>query len=248
MGGGIESSFLETPRGRLACVVHLPDALPAPVVVCCHGLLSSKDSIKFVVIGEEFCRAGLAVVRFDFSGCGESPAGIDGSILQIRRDNLRAVLNAVSRAPWCDGRISMLGSSLGGYLSLLAAAEDSGMIQAVVCWATPFDLKRIDRALRESEEFRNVFRKGTELGEPQDLDSLPPVRRILIIHGEEDETVPAENAIDIYIRLGEPKSLCLLSGGDHRLLDPECRRLARELSLDWFLEHGSSSEALQASL
>lgn len=248
MNGCVENLFLETPRGALSCATHLPDTVPAPVVICCHGLLSSKNSIKFVVIGEEFSRAGLAVVRFDFSGCGESPPGINGSILQTRRDNLRAVLSVVSRKPWCDGRISMLGSSLGGYLSLLAAAEDSGMIQAVVCWATPFDLKRIDRALRESEEFRSIFPKGTELGDPQDLNSLPPVRRVLIIHGEEDETVPADNAIEIFKRLGEPKSLCFLHGGDHRLLDPECRRLARELSLDWLLEHGLSSEAFQAFL
>jgi len=55
-------------------------------VICCHGLLSSKDSTKFAAIAEDLCLAGFAVVRFDFSGVGNASALEDsliGSRLRI---------------------------------------------------------------------------------------------------------------------------------------------------------------------
>lgn len=230
---------LATAQGSLACTVHLPEVVPAPVLVCSHGLLSSRSSSKFAVMGEEFSRAGLAVVRFDFSGCGDSPAPLERCLLPVRLGNLRDVVKHALGQSWCNGRISLLGSSLGGYLSLLAAAEMRGLVRAVVCWATPFDLERIRRGLQDSDELKSHFPGGMQLGEPRNLAALPPVERVLILHGEKDETVPPQHAMEIYGRLGEPRSLCFFDDGDHRLLDPHCREVARQLSLDWLLEHGA---------
>ncbi len=138
---------IPSPDGPIPAVVHLPERTPAPVVVCCHGLLSYKDSAKFVAIGEQFGSAGMAVVRFDFSGCGESQIIQRESLLFSRMRDLGCVLDYVQRQSWADGTVGLLGSSLGGYLSLLAASRASIDIQAVVCWATPFDLSRIKLAL-----------------------------------------------------------------------------------------------------
>jgi uncharacterized protein len=211
------------------------------VVVCSHGLLSYKDSSKFVAIGEMFSSVGLAVVRFDFPGCGESEAVQRESLLFSRLRDLRVVLDWVQEQPWSNGRIGLLGSSLGGYLSLLTAASVPSRIQAVVCWATPFDLSRIRLAIEETEELRQAFPSGLPLGSPLHLRDLPPVPNVLVIHGQEDETVSWHEALAIYRHTAEPKRLLLMKTADHRLLDPHWRETAMKVSLQWFQEHGLSS-------
>lgn len=226
--------------GSVPAVVHLPEHAPAPVVVCCHGLLSYKDSPKFVAIGEQFSCAGLVVVRFDFAGCGESRVVQRESLLFSRLRDLRAVLDHVREQPWADGRIGLLGSSLGGYLSLLTAASDPGGIKVVVCWASPFDLARIKLGLEESEELKSLVPPGFPLGTPENLGELPPVAGVLIIHGQEDETVPWAEAVASYRQLGEPKRLLLMKTADHRLLDPHWREMAVKASLEWFQHYFAS--------
>ncbi len=229
---------IPTPDGPIPAVVHLPARTPAPVVVCCHGLLSYKDSSKFVAIGEQFSRGGLAVVRFDFTGCGESEVAHRESVLFSRMSDLRFVLDYAQQQPWADARIGLLGSSLGGYLSLLAAASGGQHIQAVVCWATPFDLSRIKLGLAESEDLKQVFPPGFPLGSPEDLRDLSPIPRVLVIHGQQDETVSWHEAVAIYRRLTEPKRLLLMETADHRLLDPQWRETAMKSSWEWFQEQG----------
>jgi uncharacterized protein len=232
---------ISTPDGDVPAVIHLPERTPAPVVVCCHGLLSYKDSTKFVAIGDQFSKAGLAVVRFDFSGCGESQTMQRESLLFSRMRDLRFVLDYVQRQSWNSGAMGLLGSSLGGYLSLLAAASNRQRLQAVVCWATPFDLSRIRLALEESEELKQAFPLGVRLGSPENLKDLPSVPCVLVIHGQEDETVSWHEALAIYRQVGEPKRLLLMKSADHRLLDPQWREMAMKASLQWFREQGLSS-------
>jgi uncharacterized protein len=229
---------IASPDGPVPAVVHLPACTPAPVVICCHGLLSHKDSAKFVAISDRFSRDGIAVVRFDFSGCGESRTAHRESLLFSRLRDLRLVLDYVHCQPWTNGKIGLLGSSLGGYLSLLAAASGWKTIQAVVCWATPFDLSRIRLALTESEELEEVFPKGFPLGSPENLRALPPIPGVLIVHGQQDETVSWQEAVTIYRQVGEPKRLLLMKTADHRLLDPRWREMATKSSLEWFREQG----------
>jgi len=68
-----ERHAVALPGAKLALVLHLPAAAPPfPCVVACHGLSASKDTEKYLLLGEEFSRAGMALARFDFRGCGES--------------------------------------------------------------------------------------------------------------------------------------------------------------------------------
>lgn len=235
---------IATEAGPLAAVAHLPAARPAPVVVCCHGLLSSKDSSKYVLIGEAFSQAGIAVVRFDFSGCGESRATTGGSLLDSRRRDLAAVLRYVAEQDWQNGIVGLLGSSLGGYLALLAAGTAAPLpVQAVACWATPFDLGRVRSALESSSDVPAVLPGGMELGGPVKLDELPALERVLVIHGQQDEIVPWREALAIYRQLGNPKRLLLMHKAEHRFLDPPCRQLALKVTLNWFAEQGLTASA-----
>lgn len=229
---------VETGAGPLAAWLHLPLRTPAPVIVCCHGMLSSKDSPKFVLLAEDLSRAGAAVLRFDFSGCGESRAALGEELLSTRLRDLHAVLDYAQSQPWSNGEIGLLGSSLGGYLSLLAMASGHRPIKAAVCWATPFDLGKIKRAISDSVELKKSFPADFRLGSPENLQDLAGVGGVMIVHGQQDEVVPWRDALDIHERLGEPKRLLLVQQAEHRFLDPACRMLALTASLQWFKELG----------
>ncbi len=219
----------------LAAVVHVPQKAPAPVIVCSHGLLSSKDSPKYVAVGERMSDAGFCVVRFDFSGCGESPAR-EGALIPARIRDLAAVLAFSRSERWSDGRIGLLGSSLGGYLSLLAANADPDGIAAVASWSAPFDLLEVRPGQGGTNAAEEQPAPATlRLGTPVSLESLDAARRVLLIHGRQDEIVAWEDSVRIYRRLKDPRELVILNTADHRFMDESWRKAATRISLDWFL-------------
>lgn len=221
--------------GSIAALVHLPTHLPAPTVICCHGLLSSKDSSKFAAIAEDLCQSGFAVVRFDFSGCGETQAILDDSLIGSRRRDLLAVMGFVQRQEWNNGHLGMMGSSLGGYLALLAAAASG--VRAIVCWATPFELSKLSAAIENGGLPTRIVPVSGQLGEPQDLTGLPPLTGVLVVHGESDATVHWSAATEIYRRMADPKQLLLFEQADHRFVDPAYRRMAIQATTEWFRNH-----------
>jgi len=223
---------------RLAVIVHRPARSARGVVICCHGMLSHKESRKFGAISEALGSAGIAAVRFDFSGCGESrPAPVGGALIPSRLRDLNVVIDHVLGESWSRGGVGLMGSSLGGYLALVAAAGRRE-VRAAVCWATPYDLRRIRDALTDSEKLKKHFPPGFQVGEPLDLSELSGLCRVLVIHGLRDETVPWTDAGKIYGRVGEPRRFMLFEQADHRFLDEDCRKLAVRATVDWFLEMG----------
>ncbi len=126
---------------------------------------------------------------------------------------------------------------MGGYLALLFAAGGSVPVEALVCWATPFSLERVQAAVEQSGELAQRLEGFEGFGTPMTLEGLPPIGRVLVVHGQQDERVPWRDAVAIYRRLGEPRRLMLLEGADHRLTDPGDRRLALEATLDWLAEY-----------
>src|SRR5207249_8256727 len=127
--------------GSLALALHLPDAAERiPCVIACHGLSASKDSDKYLLLGAALPRAGLALARFDFRGCGESTGREDETTVGTRIDDVRAVLEFLGAHGRLDGRFGLLGSSLGGFVALHVAAERGDAIP-VVTWNAPADLE-----------------------------------------------------------------------------------------------------------
>jgi dipeptidyl aminopeptidase/acylaminoacyl peptidase len=229
--------FIEAGGIDLSGAVHLPREVPAPVIVCSHGLLSAKESPKFVALGEELSKAGFCALRFDFSGCGDSPRRRSVSLVEARRRDLDAAIAFALKQSWSSGQIGLLGSSFGGFLSLLTANESPKLIRAAVTWAAPFDISMIHPDTESWEELRAIFPDGFSLGSPANLDSLSEARCVLVIHGQLDEVVPWKDSVRIYERLNDPKKLLLMRTADHRVTDDSWRKRAIQTSVEWFLTH-----------
>ena len=116
--------------GLVSLVLHLPAGGDcAACVVACHGLRASKDSDKYVLLGDELTRAGVALARFDFRGSGESAGLVEAeTTVASRVDDALAVLGFLSRHPRLDGRFGLLGSSMGGWMEFVQA---SGLLRTI---------------------------------------------------------------------------------------------------------------------
>jgi fermentation-respiration switch protein FrsA (DUF1100 family) len=219
---------------NLAAVLHLPEGgrRPWPCVVAAHGLLSSKDSDKYVQIGEHFNQAGLAVCRFDFRGCGESGGNLAETTVAQRVTDLRAVVEMMRTHPALSGRVALIGSSLGGYVSLFVANWDS-KVKAVAAWATPSNLgdfvERPDAAREQGlgDAFIAELRTGRYHRAPVGT------RYCLVVHGDQDELVPLAHARQLHEACLNPRQLEIVPGGNHRFTDPTHRQQAIQVSLDW---------------
>jgi dipeptidyl aminopeptidase/acylaminoacyl peptidase len=204
-----------------------------PCMIVSHGLFSTKDSEKYVSLGDRFSRKGIALLRFDFRGCGVSEGRISESTVSGRLEDLNMAIGFVRSHPRIGPRIGLMGSSLGGYISLIRAAGKED-IRAVVTWATPFSLVGLDekRGQGEMVSLGEEFFRDIKV---HDLTSaLGNVVNCLVIHGDRDELVPVEQARIIYEHLNYPKKMEIIKGGDHRLTSPDHRKRAIEVTLEWF--------------
>ena len=219
---------------RLAAVLHLPEDRPGPwpCVVALHGLMSSKDSEKYVLVGEEFSRQGIAVCRFDFRGCGESEGAVAETTVAQRVADARAVVQRLREHPALSGRVALLGSSLGAYVALFTAREDL-RVKAVAAWATPADLQD----LATNPETVRWYDLGppfvAELKTQRYLHAPAGVRYCLLVHGDQDALVPVEHAHRVYAGALNPRRIEIIPGGDHQLTEVAHRRRAVQASLEW---------------
>lgn len=225
-----ERSTVALPGGKLALVLHLPDASAAvSCVVACHGLAASKDSDKYLLLGQELPRAGFALARFDFRGCGESTGREDETTIATRIEDVSAVLAALASHPRLDGRFGLLGSSLGGFVALFVARE-TGL--PVVTWNAPSDLSQLS-ARADSPSLGAAFRAEFAAGSHRNAPA--GVTRHLVIQGDRDDVVDPAHGLALHRAAASPCELALVVGGDHRLSEIAHRLEAVARSRDWFL-------------
>lgn len=234
---GEERFTIRSDEADLACVLHLPEGSSRwPCIVAAHGLLSTKDSEKYLLLAEALTKEGYALCRFDFRGCGESGGRLDETTVEGRVRDLRAVVRHVIRHPLVSGRVGLLGSSLGGFVSVFVATTEM-RARATALWATPSSLRDLmgrEESLRE-HGLGDAFVR--ELKGGRFLEAPPGMRYGLIVHGDRDEVVPVAEARALWGRAFNPRRLEIVEGADHRFTDADHRRRAIALSLDWFRKY-----------
>ncbi|MFA7236832.1 MAG: alpha/beta fold hydrolase, partial [Phycisphaeraceae bacterium] len=115
---------------------------PWPTVIVVHGLTGSRmgKSYHLVEFARKLAERGIACVRFDQAGCGESTGKFEDLTIRTMADDARAVYEWTRAQPWCDRRprprrIGVTALSLG---ALAAAGLPDGM--GLALWAGVFDL------------------------------------------------------------------------------------------------------------
>ena len=246
-----ERIFFTNSRGdTLSGVLHHPatSAIRGAVILC-HGMESDKNSEKLIYLGQALASRGIVALRFDFSFVGESSAKFEDITYSGELDDLRAAYAFVqSHHP---GKTAILGSSMGGTVALLFAAEEPA-VAALVTVAAPVHPEHFPRRILTPKQIDQWRNQGFTLYHGQRLNAsllhdlekiniLEAAARItcpvLIVHGDADELVPVKEAHELHGCLTNSRRLLVLNGGDHRLSDPAIMQRAIAEALDWLTEH-----------
>jgi len=96
-----------------------------PLVIMAHGHGGSKEEAGgFTAIAEELARLGVASIRVDFPGCGESAEPFTANNLtNMLADIDAARAFAVANAPVDEKRVGVFGYSMGGRLAILSSGR-----------------------------------------------------------------------------------------------------------------------------
>lgn len=215
----------------LSGTLHLPESPSPPVVIGAHGLLSTGDSPKQQALAEQLNRTGIAYLRFDHRGCGNSQ-GIFSEVTTFegRCNDLAAAIHTVLAHPAIGGPIGLFGSSVGGAVCLATAPRFA--IRAIVTLAAPVRLASIrmpldiesDSALNGMDARQMAFDISDRLGRISD---------ILIVHGDADRVVPYVSSEEIFEKVGHSKKHVCLKGADHRLTQPCHQEEFMEQTISW---------------
>ena len=222
----IEPIMVDSNGAHLSAELHLPEGgrgARNPAVIVCHGLASRKES--HAPFAAFLAGAGFAALNFDWRGHGASDGSLDENIL----DDVGAVLSYLQMRREVDAtRIAMRGSSLGGYLALLAAYKYPAL-RAVVA-ICPANSALLSQVIGDKDFWLNMDRAAelrTCITLPgfqhflathdvaQAVAGLAP-RPLFLIHGRRDEHVPYQHSEILYKLAGEPKRLWLLPEATHR--------------------------------
>lgn len=219
----------------------------SPGLVWLGGFSSDMNGTKAQALDEWAARHGRTLVRFDYSGHGESSGDFnDGTIGQWLEDTVAVFTKH------CHGPQVLVGSSMGGWLALLLIRElvrcnalaRTAPIVGLVLIAPAVDFteelvwKRCPPSVRHDLDTKGAWLKPSQYGEAPLLitrrlieegrrhllfggliEAGCPVR---ILQGVKDPDVPWQHAVDLVSRLAQDDVvLTLVKDGDHRLSRPE---------------------------
>jgi len=239
------------PNGRgelLAARLELPeDEQPLAFALFAHCFTCSKDLTAAVYIARALSSRRIAVLRFDFTGLGESEGEFAATTFSSEVSDLVAAARFLERE--YEAPRLLIGHSLGG-TAVLAAVADIPSAAAVVTIAAPFRPDHVRHLLGEAADRIGqagqaaVTIAGREFTIRKsllaDLEAQQPeeaLRRLdaalLVMHSPNDQVVGIDNAAAIYRAAPQPKSFISLDSADHLLSDRQDSRYAGGIVAAW---------------
>lgn len=232
---------------QLAGILDLPDVPPRAYALFAHCFTCSKNLRAATNISRSLTAAGYAVLRFDFTGLGQSGGEFSATNFSTNIGDLLAAADFLAEEYAAPALL--LGHSLGG-TAVLQAAHDIESAVAVATIGSPADPAHVARLF--GDETEALEREGAvevHLGgrpftiKKQFVDDLAkhPLpesvgrlkKAIMILHAPLDETVDLENASRLFTAAKHPKSFVSLDKADHLLSREEDSRWAGEIIATW---------------
>ena len=237
-------------KGMLAALVQKPSAdYRGPVAVLMHGFMANKKLEPLKSIANELEHRGIASLRFDFDGHGESEGRFRDMTVLTELDDARAVIDYVRKSESFED-IALAGHSQGGVVAGMIAGELGDEIKAIVQLAPAAVLK--DDALQgvlmgrhydpaNPPESLFVFFHRVGKGYFKVAQTLPIYEQsslykgpVLLIHGTKDKIVPCSYS-EKYDRLYSQSGLKLYDGENHML--SKCRKEIVKETVDFLCKH-----------
>ena len=244
----------QTLTGRL----ELPNGEAKAFAVFAHCFTCSKNVKAATQVSRGLAEFGVAVLRFDFTGLGNSEGDFANTNFSSNVADLVDASFALQKQ--YDAPSLLIGHSLGGAAALLAAAE-IGSIRAVATIGAPSEPAHVERLIGDTtaethddgsatirlggRELRLGSQYVDDLKSNRLAESMPALRKpVLIFHSPIDSIVSIDNARRLYESAKHPKSFVSIDGADHMLGDPEDAQFVAATLAAWATRYIPRSRAI----
>ena len=216
----------------------------APTVVFLPGFRSDMTGDKATALAGFCADRGQAMLRFDYSGHGASGGRFEDGTIGRWTDDALAAIDRLTTGP-----LVLVGSSMGGWIALLAALARPDRVAALIGIAAAPDFTEALIWQAMSFEQRATLMRNGILEQPSRYGEPDPITRALIedgrtrlllnapialdcpvrlLHGQDDPDVPWEMALRIAEQVtSRDVQVMLVKDGDHRLSRPQDLALLR---------------------
>jgi pimeloyl-ACP methyl ester carboxylesterase len=230
-------NHLDTPQGRRLAWHRFSGREPG--VVFLGGLRSDMTGTKALHIEDWARRTGRAFLRFDYSGHGQSGGDFTEGCIGDWAEDAEAAVSALTEGP-----VVLVGSSMGGWISLLLARRMQGKVAGLVTIAAAPDFTEDGMWSEWSEEQRKQCMEEGQVALPSEYGEDMIVTRRMIEDGREHLVLRAPLSLELPVRMlqgtadadvpvsvalrlldhmeGADIRLELVKGADHRFSEPDC--------------------------
>jgi pimeloyl-ACP methyl ester carboxylesterase len=210
----------------------------SPTVVFLPGFGSDMTGEKATALAAFCAECGQAMLRFDYSGHGASGGRFEDGTISRWTDDALATIDRRT-----DGSLILVGSSMGGWIALLAALARRDRVAALIGIAAAPDFTEALMWPAMSVRQRAALKRDGVVHRPSQYGEPTPITRALIedgrtrlvlnapieldcpvrlLHGQNDPDVPWETALRITERISSNDvQVILVKDGDHRLSRPQ---------------------------
>jgi dipeptidyl aminopeptidase/acylaminoacyl peptidase len=250
-----EKLFFKNSRGNKLCAIlsNPTSDKSKPVIILCHGFATSKDGFTFTRLEEILGRKGISTFRFDFFGHGESEGKLEEITASEAVDDILKALEFLQNKGYV--KIGLVGSSFGGFASLIAASKTAGFY--LLALKSPVsDYKGFISSQQNREEIEKWKEKGfmdyaaadgqkvkinyAFFEDAEKISGYDAARKIkvpaLIVHGDSDKVVPVGQSKKL-ATLIRSSSLKIIKGADHRYSKPEDFEKMLQLVSDFIIKN-----------
>lgn len=240
-------TFTNRRGEKLAALLERPQAGVRAYALFAHCFTCSKNIGTATRISRALASRGFAVLRFDFTGLGNSEGDFANTNFSSNIDDLVAAADYLRDA--YQAPEVLIGHSLGG-AAVIAAAPKIPEARAVVTIAAPSDPGHMRHLLRdrvaeiESRGWAHVSIGGQQftirkqflddVAEHSLVDALQHMdKALLLLHSPRDKLIDIEHACHLFDAARQPKSIISLDNADHLLNDPADAEYAAETISAW---------------
>ncbi len=222
--------FIGSSGDKLAGLLETPDAPAAAYALFAHCFTCGKDIAAASRVSRALLKHGYAVLRFDFTGLGNSDGDFANTNFSSNVDDLIAASTFLREN--YDAPSLLIGHSLGG-TAVLKAANDIPECKGVVTIGSPADAQHVAQqfacdisAINENGEAEVDLAGRKFLIKKQFIDDINNTntdhiaslkKALLVMHSPIDSTVSAKEAERIFVAAKHPKSFISLDNADHLL-------------------------------
>ena len=238
---------------QLSARIELPvNQHPHTFAIFAHCFTCTKNLPAVRHISRALIKEGIALLRFDFTGLGESEGDFADTNFSTNLNDIYATADFLKenyQAPEI-----LVGHSLGGSAMLHAACQIESVV-AVATVGAPYNPIHVHHLFSDNlEEIDAEGQAKVNIGgrpfivKKQFLDDLQnhsPFEKlrnlrkaVLVLHSPQDRTVEIENAAKIYSAAFHPKSFVSLDGADHLLSKKEDALYTGDMIAAWAKENG----------